>query len=929
VFLAASLGVAVQPARATLPSDLCTGNPCVISGARTIDAGSVLDFGAATALRLGPSAVLTIGPGTKRTIEIRAGSIVGQPGGAILGGGDLAEITVSAVAGGLELQRNGTVAARIEANGNQAGSVVLSASGSMLLAGNVEARGSGRDAQGGSIDLDADGDLIATASLLASAVGSGSAGGTISVHAGSAITIDGALGVSGADFGGGEIALAADAGSINLSGGSPDGSAGSLDLSAEAGDVSLTADLTGIGGTGAQGACGDGALVTLVARRDAVLGGQIDISSGTHCTGGELTVEAGGDVRQLNGSTFKSRGPGIFGSGGRLAVSAGGAVTLRNADVTSAGVGGSLEVVAVEEVTVRGLVDASASGSDGTGGTTLLQACHVVVSPSATLDTRGASVLAPFGVNLLRASGSMAVAGKLLAAAGNRLAHKGPAPNVTGTVTPSATIMLDPTLPDCPALPECGNAVTDPGEICDDGNTSTCDGCSADCMRVDGLCGDGARECVEQCDDGNLLEGDGCESDCTLTPPESVRVRGFPLESAGCLAQWALRLPAPTLEPSTGLPANEQRCSDGDPACDADDIGDGVCSFDLQVCLRVPDPAIPACAPNGVKLLSIDRPKPAGGDDPVDRDNLATLAAALRALGVKVKSGTLLLQQGAPVTAADTCTTTARLRVPHRPGAAGVRTFRISARATGSSPNMQRNGLHLSCDPAPAICGDGIVQSGEGCDDGNVTSCDGCSADCRSESCGNAIVECGEECDLGADNGGPDASCTSSCERLTPELRIPGNGARRFECAHEWSAQIAAADVPHDRAGLPKTSLTCTDGDPSCDRDPRRGICRMRIWSCFAGADPRLGCAAQPVSGATILAPKSTRRITAAIPARAALAAAHAALKFPVANGEQCTPPEICELPVTTAWLELKIETQLSTARARDRDVLRLRCVAP
>ena len=31
-------------ARATVPSDLCTGDPCNVTGAKTVDADSVLDF---------------------------------------------------------------------------------------------------------------------------------------------------------------------------------------------------------------------------------------------------------------------------------------------------------------------------------------------------------------------------------------------------------------------------------------------------------------------------------------------------------------------------------------------------------------------------------------------------------------------------------------------------------------------------------------------------------------------------------------------------------------------------------------------------------------------------------------------------------------------------------------------------------------------
>src|SRR3954447_9677969 len=51
------------------------------------------------------------------------------------------------------------------------------------------------------------------------------------------------------------------------------------------------------------------------------------------------------------------------------------------------------------------------------------------------------------------------------------------------------------------------------------------------------------------------------------------------------------------------------------------------------------------------------------------------------------------------------------------------------------------------------VCGDGIVERTEICDDGSTVACDGCSADCRSdESCGNGVADCNEQCDRGAAN---------------------------------------------------------------------------------------------------------------------------------------------------------------------------------
>ena len=60
----------------------------------------------------------------------------------------------------------------------------------------------------------------------------------------------------------------------------------------------------------------------------------------------------------------------------------------------------------------------------------------------------------------------------------------------------------------------CGNGILSAGEICDDGNRQSGDGCSADCTA---LCGNGTTEPGEECDDGNLVDGDGCDVNCTVS----------------------------------------------------------------------------------------------------------------------------------------------------------------------------------------------------------------------------------------------------------------------------------------------------------------------------------------------------------------------------------------------------------------------------
>ena len=64
----------------------------------------------------------------------------------------------------------------------------------------------------------------------------------------------------------------------------------------------------------------------------------------------------------------------------------------------------------------------------------------------------------------------------------------------------------------------CGDGAVDDDEVCDDGNTTSGDGCSALCDSTE-PCGDGIVTVAlgEVCDDGNHVAGDGCSPDCRST----------------------------------------------------------------------------------------------------------------------------------------------------------------------------------------------------------------------------------------------------------------------------------------------------------------------------------------------------------------------------------------------------------------------------
>ena len=69
----------------------------------------------------------------------------------------------------------------------------------------------------------------------------------------------------------------------------------------------------------------------------------------------------------------------------------------------------------------------------------------------------------------------------------------------------------------------------------------------------------------------------------------------------------------------------------------------------------------------------------------------------------------------------------------------------------------------------PGKCGNGTVDAGEACDDGNMTNGDGCENDCTVTPtvCGDGTVDAGEECDDGNTTNGDGCSSVCAIEPLT------------------------------------------------------------------------------------------------------------------------------------------------------------------
>jgi fibro-slime domain-containing protein len=146
--------------------------------------------------------------------------------------------------------------------------------------------------------------------------------------------------------------------------------------------------------------------------------------------------------------------------------------------------------------------------------------------------------------------------------------------------------------------------------------------------------------------------------------------------------------------------------------------------------------------------------------------------------------------------------------------------------------------------PCQAKCGDGLLAGGEKCDDGNTISLDGCSADCSQvepgwsclaagvrcqPDCGDGLQKGGEECDDG--NTAPGDGCTSDCKVESDwDCPTPGSPCISTVVCGDGIMSGSEACDDHNTIGDDGCSADCTKVEPG--------------WSC-----PAPGVRCQPKCG--------------------------------------------------------------------------------
>ena len=263
-------------------------------------------------------------------------------------------------------------------------------------------------------------------------------------------------------------------------------------------------------------------------------------------------------------------------------------------------------------------------------------------------------------------------------------------------------------------LPYCGDGEVDPGETCDEGllNSDEPDAtCRTNCILAG--CNDGILDAGEVCDDGNLVDGDGCDTDCDLS------------------------------------------CGRGSGASRAYlRVSDGACLLGFNQ-RRSHQGARVACSAEGGVLATIT-----DGNDNTFAAGVSDLVGAGVWIGFtdELVEGSWGWLSGAPVDFTQWGWGEPNDSYGEDCAEVGGGGYWNDATCAMAKPYV--------CE---TLCGDGVLDLGEECDDGTANSNaagSSCRRNCRLAAlCGDAIVDAGEECDDGnlLDGDGCQADCTLPC----------------------------------------------------------------------------------------------------------------------------------------------------------------------
>lgn len=302
-------------------------------------------------------------------------------------------------------------------------------------------------------------------------------------------------------------------------------------------------------------------------------------------------------------------------------------------------------------------------------------------------------------------------------------------------------------MPDTPITETCGDGVTDPGEDCDLGNRVTNAVCDSTCQFT---CGNGNLEVVhgESCDTGISTGTGSCPSSCD----DAQVCTSDTLSGSDCTASC---LNVPITAPVDGdgcCPAGANANTDDDCAamcgngvleagelCDTGiTAGAGACPDacdDLQACttdaLINPNTCNAACTNTTITMtIAGDQCCPMGATELTDSDCSPDCGNGAVETGETCDTDINPGEAGAcPTTCtdADACTTAVLLSGGTCDATCTFPAITMAIDGDGCCPPGANATTDDDCAP---VCGNGILEPGEPCDDGNEIDTDACHNDC-------------------------------------------------------------------------------------------------------------------------------------------------------------------------------------------------------
>jgi cysteine-rich repeat protein len=338
--------------------------------------------------------------------------------------------------------------------------------------------------------------------------------------------------------------------------------------------------------------------------------------------------------------------------------------------------------------------------------------------------------------------------------------------------------------------PECGNGRFEEGEQCDDGNTRSGDGCSRSCVEEEGWicrfepsecvyddgataeCGNGRIEVGEECDDGNYRSGDGCSDRC--------------YEERG----WTCRFEPSDCESNT--PCGNGRIDSGEECDDGNTSGgDGcssgcfvergwACRSEPSVCSRKEASVDPRCGDHWIDAgEECDDGNTSGGDGCSAQCNEEEGWSCAGQPSRCVMVTEFPVCGDGLIEGDEQCDDFGRQPGDGCDGACRVEDGWVCE----GEPSRCQDEEFGAPDPNTPTCGDGRVNEGEQCDDGNTVPGDGCSAVCQVEEgwfCEGAEPSRCEmrrrerEEDLeGTDSSGPTSTTACAAAGSLPRSSVP------------------------------------------------------------------------------------------------------------------------------------------------------------